>query len=189
MAGFRHRDVERKNNAETAKIAKWLKQGPKVILQAAVTRAHSAVMQSEGMGGRMMHDSSNAAYNWRISVDGSVPGMIWAKGRSPVGNEGDQRTRTGNSFDIMRVVSKRIVEDSKRLNRAIWGSASISKVSLINPVKGYYAINANLDDVVMGNFWMKYADDAANEAYASWMAAGPKVDWSKQSLPMFGGGG
>lgn len=188
MAGFSKRNLERKNNAEAAKINKWLKQGPKVILQSAVTRTHSALMQSEGMGGRMMHDSSNAAYNWRVSVDGTIPSMLWAKGRSPVGNEGDQRTRSGSSMEIMRVVSKRLVEDSKRLNRAIWGTANINQVSLINPVKGYYAINANLDEAVMGNFWMKFANEAAESAFDSWMSAGPKVDWSKQSLPMFGGG-
>lgn len=188
MTGFSKRDIERRNNAEAAKINRWLKQGPKVILQAAVTRTHSAVMQSEGMGGRMMHDSSNAAYNWRVSINGSVPGMLWAKGRSPIGNEGDQRTRSGNSFDIMRVVSKRLVEDAKTLNRAVWGGIGLTKVSLVNPVNGYYAINANLDDAVMGGFWVQYANDAAESAFDSWMAAGPNVDWSKQSLPMFGGG-
>lgn len=184
---FNSREIERNNNAELNRITSWLKQGPKVILQAAVTGAHSAVMQSDNMGGRMMHDSSNAAYNWRVSIDGSMQSMINAKGRSPVGDEGDKRTLSGNSMDIMRVISKRLVDDSKTLDRAIWGKTSISKVSLVNPIGGYYAINANLDEASAASLWMQHATRSANSAYESWMKAGPSVDWSKQSLPMFGG--
>lgn len=185
---FNRRELERKNNAELAKISNWLKQGPRVVLQAAVTRAHSSVMQSEHMGGRMMHDTSNAAYNWRVSIDGSMLGIIDAKGRAPVGDEGDQRTRTGNDTDILKVISARLVEDAGKLDRAVWGSAKIVSVSLINPIGGYYAINANLDEASSGRVWKQYATLAASSAFDSWYNAGPKVNWSRHSKPIFGGG-
>ena len=183
---FSTRNLDKVNKEEADKINRWLRQGPKVILQAVVTRTHSTVMQSEDMGGQMMHDSSNAAYNWQISLPGR-PSYINYKGRSPVGNEGAQRTISGNSFDIMRVISKRISDDSKKLDRAIWGKVSISKVALINPIYGDYAANANLDEAVMSAYWKPSALIAAQQAFNSWHSSGPKVDWSTQSLPMFGG--
>lgn len=188
MAKFNKRDLERANNKELAKIAGWLKQAPKVVLQAAVTRTHSTVMQSQFMGGKMMHDSSNAAYNWQVSLDGSVGRFIDAKGVSPVGESGDQRTRTGKMSEVASVVAKRLSDDANKLDRAIWGAANIDKVSLVNPISGYYAVNANLDEAYAGHFWKQYATAAAQSAFDSWLSAGPKVDWSRHGKLTFGGG-
>lgn len=187
MQKFNQRSHESHNNKELAKIANWLKQGPKVCLQAAVTRAHSTVMQSEDIGGAMMHDSSNAAYNWRISVGGSMPSILNEKGKAPVGNEGDQRTRTGKTSDIIKVILKRLTDDANQLDRTIW-SSSISQVSLVNPIGGYYAVNANLDEAVSGHIWRPAAQAAAEDAFSAWFNSGPNVNWRRHAKASFGAG-
>lgn len=186
---FNRRALQQKNNKELAKLTNWLSQGPRVCLQAAVTRAHSSVMQSEHMGGAMMHDSSNAAYNWTISFDGSIPSMLNNKGRDPVGNEGDQRTRTTKTSDIARTILKRLTDDADKFDRAVWGAARIEKVSLINPISGYYAINAQLDEAVAGRSWKPQAEMAAQSAFDSWYSGGPDVNWARHAKLTFGGGG
>ncbi len=188
MAKFDQRSHESKNNKELAKIANWLRQGPKVCLQAAVTRAHSTVMQSEHVGGAMMHDSSNAAYNWRISLSGSMPSMINQKGVSPVGDEGDQRTREGKTSDIIRTILKRLTDDANEFDRALWSKASISQVSLVNPIGGYYAVNAQLDDAVSGHIWRPAAQMAAEDAFNAWFSSGPTVNWKRHAKTTFGAG-
>lgn len=186
---FNRRVLQQKNNKELEKITNWLSQGPKVCLQAAVTRVHSQVMQSEHIGGQMMHDSSNAAYNWRISLDGSIPSQLNSKGKQPVGEEGDQRTRTSKTSDVIKTILKRLTDDANKFDRAIWGAASINKVSLINPIGGYYAINAQLDDAVSGRNWRPQAEMAAQSAFDAWYTGGPNVNWRRHAKTTFGGGG
>lgn len=186
---FNRRVLQANNNRELERITNWLSQGPKVCLQAAVTRAQSEVMQSEHIGGQMMHDSSNAAYNWQISLDGSIPSQIDSKGKSPVGNEGDQRTRMAKTSDIIKTVLKRLSDDANKFDRAIWGAASISKVSLVNPIGGYYAINAQLDEAVAGRFWRPQVDMAVRSAFDAWYTGGPDVNWRRHAKVTFGGGG
>lgn len=186
---FNRRALQQNNKRELEKITNWLSAGPKVCLQAAVTRTHSAVMQSEHMGGAMMHDSSNAAYNWSISFDGGMNSQTNMKGRDPVGDEGDQRTRTSKTSDIMRTILKRLSDDANKFDRAIWGAASIRKVSLVNPIGGYYAINANLDESVAGRNWKPQAEMAAQSAFDSWYSGGPSVNWARHAKLTFGGSG
>lgn len=188
MGKFDQRIFESKNNKELAKVSEWLRQGPKVCLQAAVTRAHSTVMQSENIGGAMMHDSSNAAYNWRISISGSMPPVLNRKGTPPVGDEGDQRTRSGKTSDIIRTILKRLTDDANELDRALWGKVSISKVSLVNPIGGYYAVNAQLDDAVAGHIWRPAAQLAAEDAFNAWFSSGPNVNWRRHAKTTFGAG-
>ncbi|AHI61264.1 hypothetical protein vBVpaS1601_19 [Vibrio phage vB_VpaS_1601] len=188
MAKFDQRSFDSKNRKELEKMANWLRQGPKVCLQAAVTRAHSTVMQSENLGGAMMHDSSNAAYNWRISVNGSMPPVLFQKGRPPVGNEGDQRTREGKTSDIIRTILKRLTDDANELDRALWGTVTITQVSLVNPIKGYYAINAQLDEAVAGHIWRPSAQMAAEDAFNAWFNGGPNVNWKRHAKTTFGAG-
>lgn len=188
MKKFNRKDHERNNNAELAKITEWLKAGPRVVLQAAVTRAHSAVMQSEHMGGSMIHDSSNAAYNWRISF-GGMPGVLMQKGKDPVGLEGDNRTGEGKTSDIMRVILKRLSDDANKFDRAVWGAARIEKVSLVNPVGGRYAMFAQLDEATSERTWRTQAEMAARSAFDTWFSGGPGVNWSRHSRTTFGAGG
>lgn len=184
---FNSRVLQQNNKRELDKITSWLSSGPKVCLQAAVTRAHSEVMQSEHIGGQMMHDSSNAAYNWRISLGGSMPNQINHKGKSPVGNEGDQRTRNAKTSDIIKTILKRLSNDANQFDRAIWGVASITKVSLVNPIGGYYAINAQLDEAVSGRSWRPQVQRAVQSAFDSWYAGGPSVNWRRHAKTTFGG--
>lgn len=185
---FNRRALQQNNQRELDRITNWLSSGPKVCLQAAVTRAHSEVMQSEHIGGQMMHDSSNAAYNWRISLDGSIPSQLSHKGKDPVGEEGDQRTRTAKTSDIIKTILKRLSDDANQFDRAIWGAASISKVSLVNPIGGYYAINAQLDDAVAGRHWRPQVEMAVQSAFDAWYSGGPEVNWRRHAKTTFGGG-
>ncbi len=185
MSKFNARELAKKNDKEFERIAGWLKQGPKVVMQAAVTRAHSTVMQSQHLGGKMIHDSSNAAYNWRISL-GAMPGVLMSKGTPPVGNEGDHRTAEGKTDQIISTIMARLSKDAANLDKAIWGYAKIGKVSLVNPIGGKYAIFAQLDDAIAGGYWQTVAMSAAESAFNNWMESGPSVNWARHSKATYG---
>lgn len=166
------------NTKEVNLLAGWLRQAPRIGLQAAVLRAHATVMQSEHMGGAMMHDSSNAAYNWRISVNGQVPSGNY-RGVTPVGKRNDKRTQNGMTAEVMAVISSRLSEDSSKLDQAIWARTGASHVSLVNHISGYYAKNAHLDLAAKVQYWGQVAESAAEMALRSWEKGGPGVDWSR----------
>lgn len=157
-------------------IAAWLRQAPKVALQAAVLRAHSEVMQSAHLNGSMIHDSSNAAFNWRVVVGGSATETNY-KGIAPVGESGDSRTANSDTGSIIATITTRLHQDASLLDQAIWGGMKSSNVKLVNPIRGYYAENARLNEA--SSSWQAQAEGAADSALNRWQAAGPKVDWSR----------
>lgn len=185
MAKFNASALAKQNEKELERITNWLKQGPKAVMQAAVTRTHSTVMQSSHLGGKMVHDSSNAAYNWRVSL-GSMPGVLMSKGGSPVGNEGDHRTAEGKTDEVISTIMQRLSKDAANLDKAIWGYAKIGKVSLVNPIGGKYAIFAQLDDAVAGAYWQTVATEAAQSAFNNWLNSGPSVNWARHSKATYG---
>lgn len=178
MAKFDRAKLKSANDKEFEKISGWLSQAPKVGLQAAVVRAHSEVMQSSHLYGQMVHDSSNAAFNWRIVVGGSAT-QTYYKGVTPVGNSWDKRTENSDTAAIIAAITERLHQDASLLDQTIWGGMKTTNVRLVNPIGGLYAENARLNEAASS--WHSAATKAAEDALKRWEAAGPSTDWSRFS--------
>jgi hypothetical protein len=171
------------NDLEFNKLAKWLAQAPKVVLHSAVMSAHHVVMQSTGDGGSMVHDTSNAAYNWRVTVAGSPATFIEYFGTSPVGTKGDARTANQNWGAITSAIMARLRDDAKTLDRAVWGSVITPKISLTNPISSQpskYQEHSRVADAVRNPAVQLSAEAAGRSAFTRWEHSGPNVDWSNQ---------
>lgn len=186
MQKFDRKALERNNLDEFKRIAVWLSQGPKVVIQASVTAALSQVMRDSNLGGEMWHDSSNAAYNWRIRSGSSGQGSYKDyKGQAPVGSFQSYRSLNGDVGAIAGMISQRLVEDAQRLDRTVWANNQNKpvSVSIVNPIYGQYAVNANLSEAARS--WDTEAESAAQKAFDAWMSGGPTINWARHNT--FGG--
>ena len=98
-------------------------------------------------GNKVVHGSSNAAFNWRVSVGGAIkPYEDW-KGRYPVGDAYDKRSSEskGDAYDTIDVRREKDINNG--LKKAIFAKGSkVQTVTISNALKhSRYISNANLE--------------------------------------------
>lgn len=190
MIAFDQKRLERNNRREFNRLATWLSQGPKVVIQAMAVEALASVMRSYSSGGKLVHDTSNAAFNWQVTLGGSVSYKEF-RGESPVAAFDDYRGRFRSSMKkealINSVISTRLESSVSIIDKGVWAFKSNRPVSIhiVNPIYGTYAKNARLQEA--SEAWKDTALLAGQRAFAMWLKGGPDIDWSKASVAVFGG--
>ena len=161
--------VKENNAAEAQKFAEFLNFMPKVILTYALSAAIKRAVKPDkgnyhpyGFKGNpkfkkssvssdlIVHDSSNAAFNWRTTYSNAGP-YLERRGRgigsADVGDKFDLRgsTSRGDAYATGKV--RHDLELHKLYTTFFDGNTKglAKKVKLYNPIDGEYAKNANLD--------------------------------------------
>lgn len=148
----RQREVYLHNLREAAKFKNFFRLMPKVITIYAADAALTSVMQpasdnfrrgkGSSPGDKMVHSSSNAAWNWRVSL-GSEDGPLYEKSSaidgSLIGKSREERSaNTYNShYMIAAVIEERRIKDvNKKLFSALFSkpNSPIPNVSLYNNI-------------------------------------------------------
>lgn len=124
-------------------------------------------------GTKMVHGSSNAAWNWQVSINGSQKRFVNDKNRYPIGDHYDTRS-SENDPAMYEVIDERKARDiGKNLYNALFSNLNkpIPKVSLYNPIPaGYYADNANVK--AAESMLTSYAQHGGYKAQ-TWLNIGP----------------
>jgi hypothetical protein len=146
-------NVVEHNNAELEKFTDFLNLMPKTVLIYAVSYALHEAMEpatSQMDANLGMHDSSNAAYNWRISYSGSKkPLVLWNK-KTVVGAKGEKRSINSRS-EAHQVQETRWGMELNKVYQKNFGVGLNKKVAnliLYNSIDelniGAYTANANI---------------------------------------------
>lgn len=122
------REVYLKNLATVKEYRTFLRMMPKVVMAFAVEAAISSAMEYDTAnytpaggktgkepktfvgGNKMPHDSSNAAFNWRISFNGAQAPLN-DKGKEPVGEAFEKRSGTSSIARMEATIYTRLQMD------------------------------------------------------------------------------
>ncbi len=157
-------DTHRHNQSEAKKFRHYLRAIPKVVVLYAADAAITAAMypqrnnysvNEDPKGNKMVHDTSNAAWNWRIGLDGNDAPPIYKRsygGEEPLGQMFGKRGLLGVAVvdvrrerDINRKLYKRLFSDPmgklpqvslyNNLEDLHFGAEYVRRANL-NPAKG-----------------------------------------------------
>lgn len=152
------RKVYDHNRKSAAEFRKYLRLIPKTIAIYAADSAIAGVMRPAAKnfplgpngeatvtGKLMPHNSSNAAWNWRVTFSGEQS-PIYAKGRGHIGEAFEYRSGTPSLFSTAEatVVERRIADINKKLYSKLFSNpnAKFPKFTIYN----------NIDRLNMSNY-------------------------------------
>lgn len=142
------RDTYTHNIKEAAKFREFLRLIPKVMViyaaDSAITRAvmpdtKNYTIGSPVTGNLMPHDTSNAAWNWRIGLDGAMDKPLYEKGKFPIGEKFDQHSTNNMPLARQIGIDRRVLDINKKLYNKLFSgnnakSAKTPKISLYNNI-------------------------------------------------------
>ena len=190
--------VRKNNKEEVLRFKEYLELMPKVATIYAADAAMAVVVSPatgngrRAEGHRTVHDSSNAAWNWRVSINGAKLPATDTKGKSPVGSAGDKRS-TNNMSAAQEVVKlRRKIDINDKLYKHLFTGKEDLKsidVSIYNNINRHsvYAYNASLQlaaesDELKSN--MHSAQSAAKAVLNEHMRSGKDQGPATQGLRM-----
>lgn len=167
--------VAEHNKQELAKFKKYLNLMPKVVLIYAVDNALVMAMEpalEPFDATKGMHDSSNAAYNWRVSYSGAKkPLVLWNKGHQVVGNKYEQRSLYDIHAAYATQLTREGMEISKVYNKNFSGTGADRKAAsleLYNSIDelgiANYTRNANIRGIFSAI--VNHANEGATIGYS-----------------------
>lgn len=171
------REVYNHNRKVATAFKTYIRLMPKVVALYAADAALAGVMRPAGRnfplaengratvsGSLMPHNSSNAAWNWRITFEGE-DSPIYDKGKSPVGDSYEYRSNL-NMPEMYGVISRRRELD---VNRKLYGKL----FSSVNAPMPKFKIYNNIDKLGFGQTYVERSNvEAASAELKSYATGG-----------------